>query len=133
MKTEKQKQKDRADKLCSLFIRLKYSDWRGYVSCYTCDKIDHYKNMQCGHFISRSCHKLRFDERNLRCQCRACNVFKSGNYIEYTLRLIKEKGKAFVEKLRKESKEIVKYTAEDYKKIGDKFQAKLNKLDNYEK
>lgn len=127
-KTNKQKQKDRADKLCSLFIRLKYSDWRGYAQCYTCDKIDHYKKMQCGHFISRGSHKLRFDERNLRVQCVGCNVYKNGNYIEYTLRLIKEKGKAFVEKLRKESKETVQYTEEDYKKIADKFQDKINKF-----
>lgn len=129
MKTPKQKQKEKADKLCSLFIRLKYSDWRGYTQCYTCGKIDHYKKMQCGHFISRANHKLRFDERNLRVQCFLCNCIKSGNYIEYTRKMIDEVGIKEVDKLRKQVKETKQYSLEEYKKICDNFSKKIKELE----
>lgn len=129
-KTNKQKLKDEADKYFSLYIRLKSCDWRGYVQCYTCDKIDHYKRMQCGHFVSRSSNLLRMDERNCRVQCPGCNVFKNGNYIEYTLRLIKEKGKKFVEKLREEGKQNHQFTEEELQEIVDKYKSKVKKLES---
>lgn len=121
---------DSADAQCSLFIRLKNSDWRGYTKCYTCDKVAHYKDgMQCGHFISRGSHKLRFEEKNLRVQCVGCNVYKNGNYIEFTMRMIAEKGKAFVEKLRKEGKESKTFSVEELKEISNKFKTKIKQLE----
>lgn len=128
MRTKKQRLKDKADKLFSELIRRKYSDWKDEATCYTCGKIAPWKELQCGHFISRSSTKLRFDERNARCQCVGCNVFKSGNYIEYTTRMIDEKGKAFVEKLKREGKEECRLGEKDLEDICKKLQSKINKL-----
>lgn len=128
-KTKKQKLKEKADKLFSLFIRLSGSDWRGYCQCYTCPKVDHYKKMQCGHFISRSSNKLRFDPRNARIQCIGCNVFKNGNYIEYTTRMIDEVGKKEVEKLKKEGKENCQFTEDMLREIIDENKKKLKDLE----
>lgn len=132
-KTTKQRAKDEADKWTSLYVRLNGSDWRGYCQCYTCDKVAHYKQMQCGHFISRSSSTLRYDERNLRIQCVGCNVYKSGNYIEYTMRLIKEKGKRHVEKLQSDGKIPHQFTEDELKEIAAKYKNKVLKMNNYDR
>ena len=40
------------DKVFSEYIRQKYADSFGMVSCFTCDARKHWKDMQNGHFIS---------------------------------------------------------------------------------
>lgn len=130
-KTPKQKAKEAADNAMSIYIRLKYADWKGYVKCYTCDVVKYYKNgMQNGHFISRASNTLRFEEKNCRPQCVGCNIMKSGNYIEFTMRLIKEKGKAFVDKLREEGKQTYQFTEEELRMIEKKYKDKTKKLPN---
>jgi len=79
-----------ADKLVSRYIRLFYSDKDKRIECYTCDRVMDYYEAQCGHFISRSCLYLRWDSRNLRCQCEVCNCHKHGNIKKYRHRLNKE-------------------------------------------
>ena len=133
-KTKKQKNKDEADKWFSLYIRLSNADWRGYVQCYTCPKIAHYKDyMQNGHFISRKSSTLRFSESNCRVQCYACNVMLKGNYIKYTMRLIKEHGKRFVEKLIEKGKETHQFTEQELGEIANKYKEKVINMSNYEK
>lgn len=129
-KTPKQRAVEEADKYFSLYIRLKYADWRGYVKCYTCDKVLQAiaDGMQCGHFVSRSCHKLRWDENNARPQCYGCNISKKGNYIEYTLRLIKELGKKKVDELAKLGKDLTHMTTADYQRIAKKYKDKYTKI-----
>ena len=129
-KTKKQKLKDEADKQFSLYIRLKNADWRGNCTCYTCGKVSLYnEGMQCGHFISRSSSTLRFDENNVRVQCVGCNIFKSGNYIEYTLRMIKEKGKKFVEKLKERGRGTHQFTEKELQEIVDKYKQKIKDIE----
>jgi hypothetical protein len=89
-----------ADTVFSKYIRTKYQLKNGFVECYTCGKKLEYSKSQCGHFISRSYHSLRFDVNNARVQCSGCNVFKKGNYMEYTMRLIKKHGIEFVDALQ---------------------------------
>lgn len=98
-KTPLQKKIEKLDKVFSLFIREKYANWKGEVSCYTCGKTKTVKEVQNGHFISRANFVTRWDEKNCRVQCSGCNVFKNGNYIEFTLRLQKELGKKEFENL----------------------------------
>lgn len=93
--------KKKTDELFSKYIRLKYSDEDGNLTCYTCDKFLHWKEAQCGHYITRGCLELRWEEENNRPQCVGCNVFKKGNYTEYSRRLIKEKGPDVLEVLNR--------------------------------
>lgn len=79
-----------ADKHCSEYIRRKYADWQGNVRCYTCPKTAYYKEMQCGHYVSRVYSNTRYYEPNLRVQCYRCNVLLKGNYDEFSLRLERE-------------------------------------------
>lgn len=95
----------KADTVFSKYIRTKYqSNYRFLpdttIQCYTCGRTYPYEKMQCGHYESRSYHSLRFDECNARVQCYGCNCAKSGNYKEYTRRLIDEIGIYGVDQLK---------------------------------
>jgi len=53
-----------------------------------------------GHYLSAGHHsRLRFDERNVHCQCIRCNYFLSGNQMYYRQGLIKKIGLSEVESL----------------------------------
>lgn len=79
-----------ADSAFSKYVRLKYADQEGNVSCYTCGHRNHYKKMQNGHYISRFYKKYRFDERNTRPQCAMCNMWKSGDIPTFRMKLVEE-------------------------------------------
>ena len=112
-------------KLQSEYIRRKYAK-NDMVQCYTCNTIDHWKNMHCGHFWH---NKLDFDERNLRPQCSQCNVFKSGNLAEYATKLTKEIGVEGMQKLRLNSNTI-SYSTEDLEKIIQNLTIELEKYND---
>lgn len=86
------------DEVFSLYIRHKYAV-NGLVKCFTCSTIKPIKEIQNGHFESRRFYSLRWDEMNCRPCCVQCNVFKSGNYTEYSKRLTAEIGADKIELL----------------------------------
>lgn len=88
-----------ADKVFSVWIRLRDSDEMGMCRCFTCGAVKHWTEMQCGHYISRSWMALRYDEKNCHAQCVACNIFKMGNMDEYALALIRRYGKNILKEL----------------------------------
>lgn len=90
--------KKKLDMLFSLYIRQKY-ELGGLVICYTCGVEKPIKSMQNGHFWSRSNLSVRWDEDNCRPQCSGCNVFKHGNYIVYTQKMMQELGEDLFEAL----------------------------------
>lgn len=110
--------KKEADRVFSIHIRLKYADDNGYASCYTCYAKKHYKELQNGHFVSRSHLSLRYDERNCRPQCVGCNIWGKGKVSEFGLRLEGESPGIVVELLR-ESQKIIKDFP--YQKIIDTY------------
>lgn len=105
-KTTSQLKKE-ADRVFSIFIRLKYSNPDGYTTCYTCGKYGHYKEFQCGHFIPRHCLILRYDERNVRVQCVGCNVWGRGRVADFGYNL-EDETPGITTELFKESQKIVK-------------------------
>ena len=74
---------EKAAKLLQRLVRLKASDDNGYCQCVTCDKIDHYKNMQGGHFIPRGRTIFKLYEPNIQVQCPSCNLWgmKQAHYV----------------------------------------------------
>ena len=78
------------DMAFSKLVRLKYANSRGYVRCYTCGKLGHWKSMDCGHFHKRGHIHTRWDLANCRPQCMACNRTLGGNYEIYTRKMKKE-------------------------------------------
>ena len=99
-----------------LLVRLKASDSNGYCRCVTCGKVDHYKNMQGGHYLDRRHSATRLLEENIHPQCPACNGFgmKFGNAKQvYTLYMIDMYGRDGVENLIQESKKTIKWVRSD--------------------
>lgn len=67
--------------LCRTIIRARYGN-----TCYTCGRTGLTgSDWQTGHFISSSiCStELRYALDNLRIQCAKCNIWKSGNWLEF--------------------------------------------------
>lgn len=100
--------KKKLDAMFSQYIRRKYADENGQVKCYTCPKVAHHKEMQCGHFISRSYLATRFVEDNCRPQCVGCNVFGNGQTVEFARRLELDVGEGTTIRLYKKAQEITK-------------------------
>lgn len=116
-----------ADAVFSRWLRLSSADSDGNVSCYTCDVIKHWTLQQNGHYVKRGNLFLRFDPRNCRVQCEGCNVYKDGNYAEYTKRLEIERP-GIVEYLLEESRIVYKPTREEIKGIIREYTIKLKQL-----
>lgn len=97
---------------CSKYNRLKLADGNGYVACVSCGKVDHYKNMDAGHFIPKKKGKtVYFLPENIWPQCTGCNRPYSSSDAErvkiaYTLWMVKTFGQDEVERLQKLSREI---------------------------
>ena len=92
----------KADNIFSRYIRTKYSDNLGLVSCVTCPIKKPIKEMQAGHYISRDIKNglfLRYSELNVHPQCYGCNIKKSGAKEVYAIYLIKKYGMKVLEQL----------------------------------
>jgi len=86
----------------SKFIRARDADWQGNCKCISCSTIKNWKEMQAGHFIPvGSDRALKYNELNVNSQCTSCNLYKSGNLIEYRQRLISKIGEDKVKLLEK--------------------------------
>lgn len=106
--------KKEADRVFSLFLRQKYADQEGMVSCYTCGYKAHWKKLQNGHLVSRYYLATRYDERNCRPQCYTCNMWRNGMIPHFAAKLQEELGQGIVEELYKAAREVIKefdYTA----------------------
>lgn len=114
MKKKKTKQKTQSqlkkilDKLFSEYVRRKYSDENEEAVCVTCGVRKHWKELQNGHYISRTHTATRYHLKNCHVQCVACNVFMRGRLDEYALFLLKTYGKNILTELNIEKRKIVK-------------------------
>lgn len=109
------------DEVFSQWLRKSYANDFGMASCYTCGAFKHYKDLQCGHFISRGHMMTRWDETNCRVQCPGCNIFKNGNYTEYSYRLLKEIGEGGMDELMEKKKEIKQFSIKDLQELIKKY------------
>jgi hypothetical protein len=75
--------KAEADKVFSVYIRQRGMDEGGTNTCVSCGALKHWKELQCGHFVSRIYLSTRYDERNCHAQCGACNVLRRGNMVGF--------------------------------------------------
>jgi hypothetical protein len=117
-------------KLVSEYTRRRSANKDGYVRCFTCEKIDHWKNMDAGHFIDKSIcgAELYFDERNLRPQCTRCNRYLSGAKDVYARELVRAYGAKILDELFATKKIIRKWDDERYLKEIEKYKKLIGKL-----
>lgn len=102
--------------------------------CYTCGKplLDGSSDFHTGHFIPSSiCStELRYDIFNLKPQCSACNVWKSGDWVSYEKHLLQDYGEHFVKelKVRNELTKGLMYREQWYESKIQEYQALLESL-----
>ena len=107
------KLKKEADRLYSIKLRQSASNSRGFVKCYTCPVTKNWKEMQCGHYESRSNNATRFEPKNTKVQCVGCNLFKSGNKTVFALNLVKEYGQGVLGELRKKAQSVKQFNIKE--------------------
>lgn len=117
------------DFFVSQYVRKLNSSPNGDCECYTCNKIDKWKNMDCGHFMPRHHMALRWDLRNLRPQCKICNQFESGRSRDFARELEKEMP-GIVNQLEQEAREIKKWSKDELKELLIDIRSKLKIVDN---
>tara|TARA_R100001594_G_scaffold142473_2_gene189417 strand:- start:993 stop:1370 length:378 start_codon:yes stop_codon:yes gene_type:complete len=75
------------DKVFSQYIRLKDADHAGYVNCFTCGVSKNWREVDAGHFQSRGKYATRWNEDNVKPQCKRCNGFRGGEQYQFALNL----------------------------------------------
>jgi hypothetical protein len=121
-KPTKSKLVKKLDAVFSLFVRMSNADHKGFCECITCGRKYHYKEIQAGHFMSRKHYSTRWDEDNVKPQCKGCNIFGQGEQYRYSVYL----GKETSDRLLERSREIQKFTIGDIEEMILKYQEKLN-------
>ena len=113
----------RLDEVFSKYIRISNSDKYGYCTCVTCGKKGLWEKdiIDAGHFISRKAMATRWDERNVKPQCRYCNRFRNGMQYEFSKYL----GNNLAEELSLKSKEITKFTIDELEEMITEYSSKL--------
>lgn len=85
----------RLDRLRQTYARYENAKKKNGVwmnTCVTCGRPIRCDKANGGHFIGRGCIPLRWDKRNVHCQCPGCNLYRNGAYIEYSQWFINEYG-----------------------------------------
>ena len=121
----------RLDKIFSEYIRLKHADKKGMVKCYTCNKKAYWRGegMQNGHFISRRSRILRWDERNCRVQCYACNCMRYGQNYIFAMNLNKEYGYDIAAELLQQSRQLIKQTDFELQDLINKYKCLVDNME----
>jgi len=98
-------------------VRLKAADCNGYCTCVTCGVKKHWKEMDGGHFISRTHQRTKVIEENIHPQCKGCNL-RSGKgdtlvTIAYRSYMVDMYGDDFVDYLFREAKRPAEFFGPD--------------------
>jgi hypothetical protein len=98
---------DKLDKIFSQYIRLRESKNHN-SECFTCGKVDHWKKLQNGHFMSRKHLSTRWDETNCQVQCAGCNVFRYGEQYKFSIGLNAKYGDGTADAMLQKSRQTLK-------------------------
>ena len=115
------------DTIFSQYIRRKDAI-NEIAECITCGKRDHYKKLQCGHFMSRSHYSTRWLETNVGVQCYGCNISRSGEQYKFSQYL----GDNLAQEMYIKSKQIVKFADIDLIDMIEYYNTKILALESKE-
>lgn len=97
--------------------------------CITCQKKGHWKQFDCGHFISRKFKATKFDEKNNHLQCKACNgPYGSGKQYEHGREIDRMYGAGTADLILMKSRQNCKRGAFEYEILIEEYKQKLKKL-----
>ena len=123
------KLKEKLDRVFSEFIRRRDSDKNGFIKCYCCGKILHWKKAQNMHFIPRQHMATRFSETNCHSGCIRCNYYNNGNIEEYAIHLKKDYGENIIEELTLAKHRSVKISEAEYRIFIKYYQEKIKEYE----
>ena len=114
------------DKEFSILIRKSNADKNGTCTCFTCGKRQHWKDIQCGHFLGRTRYSVRWNYLNAFPQCKMCNYGYNGNVDDYfKTKFITLFGAKYYNFLKFESNQIRNYNESELLELLNKIK-KLN-------
>lgn len=107
-----------------------------YLLCITCGK--RYPAFgkgcaQAGHFIPGRSNAVLIDDRFVHGQCYNCNINLRGNWVEFEKKMIAKWGVEAVEQAKRDSRNTVIITADEWIMIEQTYQHKLDQLTNSKK
>lgn len=115
-------------KTFSEYIRKSSADVNGFVRCISCGSIYHWKDVDCGHYISRIHWYTRYSEMNNNPQCKRCNAFLQGNAVGYRQGLIRKYGIDAVCSLEESKNYPASYTRDGLLMRIEEYKRKLKAL-----
>lgn len=101
------------------------------LPCISCDRPDDGAHQRhASHYRSRgACPELAFEPLNVHASCAQCNCMKSGNILEYRIRLIKKIGQEAVDWLEGPHSPK-KYTIEQLRELKREYARKARELED---
>ena len=98
----------KADTVCSIYIRMKYADHAGCITCITCGAYLAWRDSQNAHYVERGHHWTRYLEENLHPACASCNFYrKEFHKRQYTLFMIDTYGRDKITELEELSRKPI--------------------------
>ena len=128
MPSERMKLVTKLDRVFSKWVRLSAADHTGHVQCYTCGVTKHWQKVDAGHFMVRGKYGTRWDPRNVKAQCKGCNL-RSGEQHLFGLALDREYGEGTAEEIRQQSNQIRKWTNQELRDLIKHYQGELKNLE----
>ena len=122
------KLKKKLDTIFSIYIRLRNADDNGNNQCCTCGKIDSWRKLQCGHFVSRKYLATRFHEANCFPQCLSCNIFRYGEQWKFGQFLDRNLGDGIAEELTILGHSTLKISRAEYEEKITYYKDAVDKL-----
>ena len=113
--------KKKLDRIFSIWIRKRDSNFQGYISCISCQSVIHWTEADASHYVSRNHNITRYDTKNVNSSCRKCNRYLSGNIPEYTLALDRKYGKKTAEKLTIKGRKLHQFTITELQELITKY------------
>ena len=121
---------EKAAVLLQKIRRLEEADENGYCRCVSCGKVEHYKDMDGGHYIPRTRTATKLVEHNINPQCKGCNGFrKEEAKCGYAIWMIETYGYEYVKWLEAESKKQKKWFRPEVEELIESYKARLKELE----
>lgn len=119
---------ERADRLFSEYVRRRDRNHADQAQCCTCGGWFHWKELDCGHYMSRKYLSTRYSEYNTGPQCRTCNRMKGGEQLKFLFYLEGKYGKEVVTKVEEATHFTVKDKREFLLQVIETVKIKLKEI-----
>ena len=124
-KTHRQKAIAKLDQVFSLWVRQQGASDHGHNTCYTCNVVKPVKELHAGHFVTRGKMATRWDERNVKPQCAACNIFRFGEAWKFGKRIDQDHGEGTADELHRIANEGRKFLTVELETLAEHYRRKL--------